>query len=92
LDNIALTCELPVKVSTTCTSNIKTSDNCTLIDSSSESDDDGDDDDDITMTKKCKGTADIFSSLGSLDEKHFDIIASPEGWLDCTIMQQAHIC
>lgn len=35
-------------------------------------------------TNKCK-------SLGKLTQFEFDIIASPNGWLDCTIIQEAQI-
>ena len=31
------------------------------------------------------------AALGDLTECNFDIIISPNGWLDCTIIQQAQI-
>ena len=39
-----------------------------------------------------KGVANRIASFGDLDEHDYDIISSPDGWLDCKIIQAAQIC
>ena len=50
-----------------------------------------DDESDVEITQVTKGVLDKRASLGSLNDSHFDIINSPTGWLDCTIIQQAQV-
>ena len=38
------------------------------------------------------GVANRIASFGDLDEHDYDIISSPDGWLDCKIIQAAQIC
>ena len=49
-------------------------------------------DDDIEITKLAEGETNKHASLGNLSDNHLDTILSPTGWLDCTIIQQAHAC
>ena len=60
---------------------------------SDDSDDlSNDSNDDIEITKVTSGTnIDKTASLGKLSESHYDVIKSTSGWLDCTIIQEAHI-
>ena len=48
-------------------------------------------DDDVKVTKVTQGVTNKNAALGDLTECHFDIITSPNGWLDCTIIQQAQV-
>ena len=74
--------------STTCTSSIP-QDLCGDIDSSV--DDLSNRDDDIQITKVSHGNIDKTASLGNLTQADYDIIESPTGWLDCSVIQGAHI-
>lgn len=53
--------------------------------------DSSDDESDVKITQVTKGVLDKRATLGSLNDSHFDIINSPTGWLDCTIIQQAQV-
>ena len=87
--------------STTCTSSIP-QDLCGDIDSSVDdlsnrdsyddhSVDQCDNDDDIQITKDGHGNIDKTASLGNLTQAEYDIIESPTGWLECNVIQDAHI-
>ena len=88
--------------STTCTSSIPQdlcgdTDSTVDVDlSNRDSDDDHsvdqcDSDDDIQITKVSHGNIDKTASLGNLTRAEYDIIESPTGWLDCSVIQEAHI-
>lgn len=47
-----------------------------------------DSNDDLEITKVCHGKT---ASLGNLTQAEYDITESPTGWLDCTVIQEAHI-
>ena len=55
------------------------------------SDDQCDSNDDIQIIKVSHGSIDKTASLGNLTQAEYDIIESPTGWLDCSIIQEAHI-
>ncbi|KAK2555743.1 hypothetical protein P5673_022310 [Acropora cervicornis] len=87
--------------STTCTSSIP-QDPCGDVNHSvdylsiRDSDDDYSDaqcdsNDDLQITKVCHGNIDKTASLGNLTQAEYAIIESPNGWLDCTVIQEAHI-
>ncbi|PFX34419.1 Inhibitor of growth protein 2 [Stylophora pistillata] len=40
---------------------------------------------------KAKGNQNNTGALATLTQDHFDLICNPHGWLDCDIIQQAHI-
>ena len=50
-----------------------------------------DSNDDLQITKVCHGNIDKTASLGNLTQAEYAIIESPNGWLDCTVIQEAHI-
>ena len=64
---------------TTCSSS-------TLESSSSE-----DDSDSVECVGTSQGYQNKTGALANLTQAHFDLIYSPHGWLDCDIIQQAHI-
>ena len=41
--------------------------------------------------KVTQGEYDKTSALANLSDYHFDLIVNPTGWLDCDIIQQAHV-
>ena len=49
-------------------------------------------DEDLEIICVTKGVANRIASFGDLDEHDYDIISSPDGWLDCKIIQAAQIC
>ena len=49
------------------------------------------DESDVLVTKVTQGETDKYSALANLTDYHFDLINSPIGWLDCDIIQQAHV-
>ena len=55
--------------------------------SSSSDDDDGD----VTVVTTGQGNQNKTGALATLTRDHFDLICDPHGWLDCDIIQQAHI-
>lgn len=86
----SLTC--PIQ-STTCTTSVP-QDLCIDVDSSVDdfSNDQCDSDDDVVQITEVKhGNIDKTTSLGNLTQAEYDIIESPTGWLDCTVIQEAHI-
>ena len=48
-------------------------------------------DDEPEFIKETKGNIDKLAPIGDLTQQHFDIIMSSDGYLDCTIIQQAQI-
>ena len=50
-----------------------------------------DDDDDVTVVTTGQGNQNKTGPLATLTQDHFDLICNPLGWLDCDIIQQAHI-
>ena len=50
-----------------------------------------DSNDDLQITKVCHGNIDKTASLGNLTQAEYAIIESPNGWLDCSVIQEAHI-
>ncbi|CAH3151451.1 unnamed protein product, partial [Porites lobata] len=44
--------------------------------------------DSSSLTSSIQSTT---SSLGNLTQAEYDIIESPTGWLDCSVIQEAHI-
>jgi hypothetical protein len=44
------------------------------------------------ITCVTEGVTNRTASFGDLDENDYDIIISPDGWLDCKIIHAAHIC
>ena len=64
--------------------------NVNIASTNIESDDSSDDD--VEITKVTQGITNKKAPLGDLTENHFDIIMCPNGWLDCTIIQQAQLC
>ena len=50
-----------------------------------------DDDDDVTFVTTGQGNQNKTGVLATLTQDHFDLIRNPHGWLDCDIIQQAHI-
>ena len=49
------------------------------------------DESDIVIAKVTQGETEKTGALGNLTDYHFDLIINPTGWLDCDIIQQAHI-
>ena len=49
------------------------------------------DESDVVITKVTQGETDKTSTLENLADYHFDLIINPTGWLDCDIIQQAHV-
>ena len=49
------------------------------------------DESDVVITNVAHGEADKTSALANLTDYHFDLIINPTGWLDCDIIQQAHV-
>ena len=45
----------------------------------------------VEFVKKTVGSIDKTSVLANLTSTHFDIINDPNGWLDCSIIQQAQV-
>ncbi|PFX11550.1 Inhibitor of growth protein 5 [Stylophora pistillata] len=82
--------------STTCTSSIPQN-LCGGVDGTVDdlsirgSDAECDSNDDVQIMKVCRGNIDKTASLGNLIQAEYDIIESPNGWLDCTVIQEAHI-
>ena len=64
-----------------------TSTTCSSLSDSSSSEDESD----VVITKVTHSKTDKTSALASLTEHHFDLIVNPTGWLDCDIIQQAHV-
>ena len=58
---------------------------CTSSSSESESEDE------VEFVKKTVGSIDKTSVLANLTSSDFDIINDPNGWLDCSIIQQAQV-
>ena len=50
-----------------------------------------DDDDDVTFVTTGQGNQNKTGVLATLTQDHFDLIRNPHGWLDCDIIQPAHI-
>lgn len=50
-----------------------------------------DDDDAVTVVTTGQGNQNKTGALATLTQDHFDLICNPRGWLDCDIIQQAHI-
>eukprot|EP00794_Sanderia_malayensis_P002558 gene2558-2954_t len=46
---------------------------------------------DIIITKEAIGQAERYAQLGTLRERHFELVVSPKGWLDCDIIHQVHV-
>ena len=65
-------------------------DTSTTCSSSSDSSS-GEDESDVVITKVTQGETDKTSELANLSDYHFDLIVNPTGWLDCDIIQQAHV-
>ena len=49
------------------------------------------DESDVVITKVTQGETDKTSTLENLADYHFNLIINPTGWLDCDIIQQAHV-
>jgi len=49
------------------------------------------DESDVVITNVTHGETDKTSALANLTDYHFDLIINPTGWLDCDIIQQAHV-
>ena len=84
------------KQSTTCSSSspqdlTSSDDDNSVYDLSDISDDPYDSDDAVEITNVTQANTDKTASLGNLTQADYDTIESPTGWLDCTIIQQAHI-
>ena len=62
-----------------------TSTTCTSSSSESESENE------VEFVKKTVGSIDKTSVLANLTSTDFDIINDPNGWLDCSIIQQAQV-
>ena len=50
-----------------------------------------DNDDDVTVVTTGQGNQNKTGALATLTQDHFDLICIPYRWLDCNIIQQAHI-
>ncbi|XP_078382523.1 uncharacterized protein LOC144665209 [Oculina patagonica] len=59
--------------------------------SSSSDSSSSDDESDVVITKVTHSETDKTSALANLTDYHFDLIINPTGWLDCDIIQQAHV-
>ena len=46
---------------------------------------------DLTLVKVTTGEAEKLAALGNLIEEHYELISSPDGWLDCDIMHQVQV-
>ena len=64
-----------------------TSTTCFSSSDSSSSEDESD----VVITEVTQGETDKTSALANLTDYHFDLIINPTGWLDCDIIQQAHV-
>mgnify|MGYP000008269787 FL=1 len=64
-----------------------TSTTCSSSSDSSSSENESD----IVITKVTQGETEKTSALANLTDYHFDLIINPTGWLDCDIIQQAHV-
>ena len=47
--------------------------------------------DDVTFIRTVQTQTEKYKSLGNLGQKEFDIISSPSGWLDCSIIHDSQI-
>ncbi|PFX12745.1 hypothetical protein AWC38_SpisGene23247 [Stylophora pistillata] len=64
-----------------------TSTTCSSSSDSSSSEDESD----VVITKVTQGETDKTSALANLTDHHFHLIINPTGWLDCDIIQRAHV-
>ena len=64
-----------------------TSTTCSSSSDSSSSEDGSD----FVITKVTQGETDKTSALANLTDDHFELIINPTGWLDCDIIQRAHV-
>ena len=46
---------------------------------------------DILITEETIGQAEQYAQLETLNERHFELVLSPRGWLDCDVIQQVHV-
>ena len=63
----------------------------TCSSSTSESSSSEDDSDSVECVGTSQGYQNKTGALANLTNAHFDLIYNPNGWLDCDIIQQAHI-
>ena len=49
-------------------------------------------DDDVVATGISTCSTEKSASLAKLDERHYGLILSPSGWLDCDIIHEVHVC
>ena len=47
--------------------------------------------DDVTFIRSVQSRTEKYKSLGNLGQKEIDIISSPTGWLDCSIIHDSQI-
>lgn len=59
--------------------------------SSSSDSSSSEDESDVVITKVTHGETDKTSALANLTDYYFDLIVNPIGWLDCDIIQKAHV-
>ena len=60
---------------------------CSSLSDSSSSEDESD----VVITKVTQSKTDKTSALANLTDYHFHLIINPTGWLDCDIIQRAHV-
>ena len=46
---------------------------------------------DVAITKVTTGQAEKTAPLAQLTHEHFELVHSPDGWLDCDIIHQVHV-
>ena len=46
---------------------------------------------DVVITKLTTGQAEKTASVAQLTDEHFELVRSPDGWLDCKIIHQVHV-
>lgn len=64
-----------------------TSTTCSSSSDSSSSENESD----IVIKKVTQGETEKTGALANLTDYHFDLMINPTGWLDCDIIQQAHV-
>ena len=46
---------------------------------------------DVVITKVTTGQAEKTAPLAQWTDEHFELVRSPDGWIDCDIMHQVHV-
>ena len=49
-------------------------------------------DDGVVITGVSKCSSEKSASLAKLRDGHYRLISSPNGWLDCDIIYEVHVC